>query len=86
MPMFKKLYRLGRVRLFSPLGILIVSVLILLDEARKEGYFFQASDIFAPRITHEKVLVALFMIGAFTQYRRGRALRKKRNAALSQKV
>jgi len=77
--MLKNLYRLGRVRLFSPVGILIVSVLILLDEARKEGYFFQASDLFVPRITHEKILVALFMIGAFSQYRKARALRKKRD-------
>lgn len=84
--MLKSLYRLGKVRLFSPLGIIIVSVLILLDEARKEGYFFQTSDIFAPRITHEKVLVALFMIGAFSQYRKARALKKTRNEKLSQKV
>ena len=80
--MLKSLYRLGKVRLFSPLGIIIVSVLILLDEARKEGYFFQASDIFASRITHEKVLVALFMIGAIAQYRRRRALQKKRDERL----
>ena len=77
--MLKNLYRLGRVRLFSLPGILIVSVLILLDEARQEGYFFQASDLFVPRITHEKVLVALFMIGAFSQYRKAKDLRRKRN-------
>ncbi len=86
MPMLKNLYRLGKVRLFSPLGILIISFLVLLDEARKQGYFFQLSDIFVPRITHEKTLVALLMIGAFLQYKRVRAGRKKRNEGLSQKV
>ena len=77
--MFRKLYRLGRVRLFSPLGILIVSLLLLLDEARKQGYFFQLSDILVPRMTHEKALVALLMIGVFTQYRRVKTRRIKRN-------
>jgi len=84
--MLKNLYRLGRVRLFSPLGILIVSALILLDEARKQGYFFQTSDLFVPRMTHEKALVALFMIGAFVQYRRVRASKRKRNDGFPQKV
>ena len=84
--MLKNLYRLGKVRLFSPLGILIVSVLILLDEARQEGYFFQTSDLFVPRITHEKVLVALFMVGLFSQYRKAKALGRKRNERLSPKV
>jgi hypothetical protein len=84
--MLKNLYRLGKVRLFSLPGILIVSVLILLDEARKQGYFFQLSDLFVPRMTHEKTLVALLMIGAFLQYKRVRARRRKRNEGLSQKV
>lgn len=74
--MLKSLYRLGRVRLFSPLGVVIMGLLLLVDEARKQGYFFQASDIFVPRMTHEKALVALFMIGAFSQYRRVRAKHK----------
>ena len=77
--MFRKLYRLGRVRLFSPAGILIVGLLLLLDEARKQGYFFQLSDILVPRMTHEKALVALLMIGVFTQYRRVKTRRIKRN-------
>lgn len=84
--MLKNLYRLGRVRLFSPLGILIVSFLVLVDEARKQGYFFQASDIFAPRMTHEKALVALLVIGVISQYRRVRASKRKRNERFSQQV
>ena len=84
--MLKNLYRLGRVRLFSLPGILIVSALILLDEAIRQGYFFRPSDIFVPRITHEKFLAALFVIGAFSQYRKARASRKKRNERLSPKV
>lgn len=84
--MFRKLYRLGRVRLFSPVGIIMVGVLILLDEAIRQGYFFRLSDIFAPRLTHEKWIVALLMIGAFSQYRRVRSLRRKHNGRLSQKV
>lgn len=84
--MFRKLYRLGGVRLFSPLGIVIVSAIILLDEAIRQGYFFRLPDIFAPRITHEKVLVALFMIGVFSQYRRAGSPKRTRNERLSQKV
>lgn len=86
MPMFRKLYRLGRVRLFSPLGIVIVGALILLDEAIRQGYFFRPSDIFVPRLTHEKLLVGLFMIGFVSQYTRMRSSRRKRNAKLSPKV
>mgnify|MGYP001606782944 CR=1 FL=1 len=84
--MFRKLYRLGRVRLFSPVGILIVIALILLDEVLRQEYFFRPSDIFAPRLTHEKWVVALFMIGFVSQYRRVRAFKRTRNADLSQKV
>lgn len=84
--MFKKLYRLGKVRLFSPLGIVIVSALILLDEAIRQGYFFRSSDIFALRVTHEKFLVGLFVIGFVSQYRRMRSSRIKRHERLSQKV
>lgn len=86
MPMLKNLYRLGRVRLFSPLGIVIVGALILLDEIIRQGYFFRPSDIFAPRITHEKFLVGLFMIGFVSQYRRMRGSKRKRDEKLSQKV
>lgn len=77
--MFKKLYRLGKVRLFSPLGILMVGAIILLDEAIRQGYLFRPSDIFVLRLTHEKLLVGLFMVGMFSQYRRVKALRRKRN-------
>ncbi len=85
--MFKKLYRLGRVRLLSPLGIVIVGALIILDEAIRQGYAFRLSDIFAPRITHEKFLVGLFMIGFVSHYyRRTRAFRRTRDDRLSQKV
>ena len=84
--MFKKLYRLGRVRLFSPLGIVIVGALIILDEAIRQGYVFRLSDIFAPRITHEKFLLGLFMIGFVSHYRRTKALRRARNDRLPQKV
>ena len=86
MPMLKSLYRLGRVRLFSHWGIIIVGALILLDEIIRQGYFFRPSDIFALRLTHEKWVVALLVIGAFSQYRRVRASRRIRNARLSQKV
>lgn len=72
--------------MFSPMGIVIVSALILLDEAIRQGYFFRPSDIFVPRITHEKFLVGLFMIGFVSHYRKVRALRIKRNERLSQKV
>ena len=78
--MFKKLYRLGRVRLFSPLGILMIAALILLDEILRKEYFFLPSDILAPRITHEKWVVALLVIGAFSQYRRTRTLKKNHHA------
>jgi hypothetical protein len=84
--MFKKLYRLGRVRLFSPLGILTIAVLILLDEILRREYFFLPSDILSPRITHEKWVVALLIIGAFSQYRRVRASRRIRNGKLLRKV
>gem|GEM_PF-3856533 len=84
--MFRKLYRFGRVRLFSPLGIVIVSALILLDEVMREGYFFRFSDIFTPILTHEKFLVGLFMVGVISHYRRVRVLKKARHERLSQKV
>ena len=84
--MLKNLYRLGRVRLFSPLGIIIVASIILVDELVRQGYFFRLSDIFAPRFTHEKFLVGLFVIGFVSQYRKARISRKIRNEKLSQKV
>ena len=86
MPMLKNLYRLGRVRLFSPLGIVIVGALILLDEVIRQGYFFRPSDIFVPRFTHEKFLVGLFMIGFVFQYRKMRNSRRKRGEKLSYKA
>lgn len=79
MPMFSKLFRLGRVRLFSSLGILMVAALILLDEVLRRGYLFRPSDILALRITHEKWVVALFMLGFYLQYRKAKTSRKKRN-------
>ena len=84
--MLKNLYRLGRVRLFSPLGIVLVGALIILDEAIRQGYVFRLSDIFVPRITHEKFLIGLFMIGFVSHYRRMKALRRKRDDRLSRKV
>jgi hypothetical protein len=64
----------------------MVGVIILLDEAIRQGYFFRLSDIFAPRITHEKLLVGLFMLGFVSQYTRARSLRRKRNEKLSPKI
>jgi hypothetical protein len=75
--MFKKLYELGKAQLFSPLGIVIMSALLLLDEVMRQGYFFRPSDVFALRFTHEKFLVGLFMIGFVSQYRRIRKSKGK---------
>jgi len=43
-------------------GLLAAIILILAHEYALQGYLFRLSDVWAPRLTHEKILLALISI------------------------
>jgi len=45
-----------------PIGVLAAILLVLAHEYSTQGYLFRISDVWAPRLTHEKILLALVSI------------------------
>ncbi len=51
---------------------LIGAVAVLVDEAVKEGYILDPTDLFNPAITHEKIFLSLLIVGLVAGWRRAR--------------
>ena len=43
--------------------LILLAGLVFSDEAIKEGYGFDPSDLFNPAITHEKIFIILLILG-----------------------
>jgi len=43
-------------------GLLAAIILVLAHEYMTQGYLFRISDVWVPRLTHEKILLALISI------------------------
>jgi len=44
-------------------ALLVSAIMVLIDEAVKEGYVFDPADLLTPAITHEKIFVVLLGVG-----------------------
>ena len=62
--------QLKRWRIRLSLGLLLASAITLIDEAVKEGYVFDPSDVAVPWITHEKIFLVLFLSALILGVRR----------------
>lgn len=60
-----------RARLRLSVLLLALAFFVLVDEALKEGYVFDPTDLVVPRITHEKLFLALLLLGLVLGLRLG---------------
>jgi len=60
----------ARLRLRLSAVLVVLSALVLVDEVIKEGYTFDLADLVGPGVTHEKLFVALLLLGILLGLRR----------------
>ena len=59
----------GSLRLRIASAALLCAVAVLVDEAVKEHYVFDPTDLFNPTITHEKLFLVLLLVGLLMGWR-----------------
>ena len=59
---------------FPSISLIVVGFLILGNEFLKEGYFFNFSDIFVPRFTHEKFVLAVLLVELWVNHRKAKGI------------